>query len=71
MCEKSGTKCNNSSFFMCRQEKSKMEVAYKKEIGNTMEINLRNITVNIGCSCVAPKLQFLNLRNSGPREKKK
>ena len=38
---------------------------------NSIEMNMRNMTVKIGCCCVIPKLQFLNLRNSGPQEKNK
>ena len=70
MCENSGTKCNNSPFFSCRQEKTKMEVAYRRTVDNNLEVNLRNITVNIGCSCVAEKLNIFNRITAGPKEKR-
>ena len=70
MCENQGTKCNNSPFFECHQEKRKMEVAYRRTIDNNIEVNLRNITVNIGCSCVVEKLNIFNRITSGPTEKR-
>ena len=70
LCENPGNKCNNSPFFSCRQEKRKMEVAYRRTIDNNLEVNLRNITVNIGCSCVAEKLNIFNRLTAGPKEKR-
>ena len=48
-----------------------MEVAYTKTVGGTKEpklqiVSVRNITVNVGCNCMAPKLNFARLRHSGP-----
>ena len=70
VCDNPGNKCNNSPFFSCRQEKTKMEVAYRKTIDGNLEVNLRNITVNIGCSCVGEKLNIFNRMTAGPKERR-
>ena len=49
MCQQPSEVCGGNHAYQCRQIRSKMLVGYT-EGGNV--VNLRNNTVNIGCSCV-------------------
>ena len=54
ICVNSGGICGSSngrSQFTCRQMKSKIEVGYYDESEKIFAL-IRNITINIGCSCV-------------------
>ena len=49
MCQNPQSQCGGNHAYQCRQIRSKMLVGYT-EGGNV--VNLRNNTINIGCSCV-------------------
>ena len=73
MCLNAGQSCGGNPYFSCLQVKSRMQVAYGTIVseGNHLdmvELTLRNITVNIGCSCsyVVPVM----FRNENIVEKK-
>ena len=55
------------SQYQCRQIRSKMSVGYTE---NNNIVNLRNITVSIGCSCVRRQSQFIENFLSPIRTKK-
>lgn len=76
ICHSAGERCGGSMYYSCKQMKSKMLVAHTEPVLVEDSYDwrvraVRNITVNIGCSCVyrAPVLldQFL----PGPQEKKR
>ena len=71
MCQQPQDVCGGNHAYQCRQIRSKMLVAYT-EGGNL--VNLRNNTVNIGCSCVRRSsntvqhfLQPIQQKRSTPR----
>ena len=74
LCHNTGEKCGESNFYTCKQMKAKMLVAHTEPVlaGGQYDWrvrSVRNITINIGCSCVYREplaLSFL----PGPREKR-
>ena len=74
LCHNTEEKCGGSNFFICKQMKSKMLVAYTEPVlmGEDYDWrvrSVRNITIKIGCSCVYIKPFMLNFI-PGPREKR-
>ena len=70
MCQQPQSQCGGNHAYQCRQIRSKMLVGYT-EGGNV--VNLRNNTINIGCSCVRRSsntvgfLQPIQQKRSAPR----
>ena len=57
LCHANGEKCGGTELYACKQMKTNMTVAYTKmvEVGDHYDMmvwDMRNITINIGCSCV-------------------
>ena len=74
LCHNTGGTCGGSDFYACKQMRAKMMVAHTEPLvtGDHYDWrvrNVRNITVNIGCSCVYREPLMLNFF-SGPREKR-
>ena len=72
-CDNPGGSCSKSKLFSCKQDKARMEVAFtsssSNEDGGELRIrSVRNITVNIGCSCVSSKIRLLKNMSKGPEE---
>ena len=72
-CDNPGSSCSKSKLFSCKQDKARMEVAFTSsssyEDGGELRIrSVRNITVNIGCSCVSSKIRLLKNMSKGPEE---
>ena len=70
-CDNPGASCNGTKFFTCQQDKTRLEVAFVERRGEAEEVrvrSVRNITVNIGCSCVTSKLRIFKHIASGPEE---
>ena len=72
LCLKIGSKCGGSEFYTCKQMKSKMLVAFTEPVlsGDTYDWrvrSVRNVTVNMGCSCVYRAPVFLDFI-PGPQE---
>ncbi|XP_023341914.1 uncharacterized protein LOC111711723 isoform X2 [Eurytemora carolleeae] len=73
LCRSADTNCGGSHFYGCRQMKSKILVGYTEHYGNEQFSRLRtmrNVTFNIGCSCVYRSPVFLENISSGPMEKR-
>ena len=56
LCLSTRASCGGNPYFSCLQVKARMQVAYGSmvstgNIENMGDLTLRNITVNIGCSC--------------------
>ena len=74
LCHSTGEKCGESNFYACKQMKAKMLVAYTEPVlaGDQYDWrvrSVRNVTINIGCSCVYRQPLLLNFL-PGPREKR-
>ena len=69
LCHNPGEKCGGSNYYNCKQMKAKMLVG-------TTDLEwrvrtLRNITINIGCSCVYREPVILQQFMPGPEEKRR
>ena len=52
--------------FRCVQDRARLEVVYVERSVAGLEVRShRNITVNIGCSCLAPKMRLSHLVREG------
>ena len=74
LCHNTGEKCRGLNFYVCKQMKAKMLVAYTKPVLAGENYNwrvrgVRNITIKIGCSCVYRQPLMLNFF-PGPQEKR-
>ena len=69
-CDNPGASCSKSKMFTCKQEKNRMEVAFYNtdESDNKIIRTVRNVTVNVGCSCVTSKIRLLKQLTKGPEE---
>ena len=70
LCDRAGSSCTNSRFpFHCVQDRAKLEVVYvdRREEG-LMVRSHRNITINIGCTCLAPKMRLLDFIRTGVKD---
>ena len=69
LCHAPGDTCGGSDFYNCKQMKAKMLVGHAD---HELKVrSLRNITINIGCSCVYREPVLLNHIINGPEEKRK
>ena len=65
-CDTAGRGCSSSRMFRCVQDRARLEVVYVERSVAGLEVRShRNITVNIGCSCLAPKLRLSHLVREG------
>ena len=69
LCHEPGDTCGGSDFYNCKQMKAKMLVGHADQ--ELKVRSLRNITINIGCSCVYREPVLLNHIINGPEEKRK
>ena len=69
-CDRPGSRCNGSKLFTCRQDKTRLEVVFveRRGVEEVSVRTVRNITVNIGCSCVTEKLRLFRHMAAGPEE---
>ena len=76
LCLSGGERCGGSEYYDCKQMKAKMLVGHTEPVleGNLYDWrvrNIRNITVNIGCSCVYREPVLWNQFIPGPTERKR
>jgi len=76
ICHSAGERCGGSMYYSCKQMKSKMLVAHTEPVLVEDSYDwrvraVRNITVNIGCSCVYRAPVLLDQFVPGPQEKKR
>merc|ERR1712130_287227 len=76
ICHSAGERCGGSMYYSCKQMKSKMLVAHTEPVLVEDSYDwrvraVRNITVNIGCSCVYRAPVLLDQFMPGPQEKKR
>ena len=76
LCLGGGERCGGSDYYDCKQIKAKMLVGHTEPVleGDLYDWrvrNIRNITINIGCSCVYREPVFWNQFSPGPRERKR
>ena len=76
LCHSPGETCGGSEYYNCKQMKAKMLVAHTEPViaGDYYDWrvrNVRNITINIGCSCVYREPVLLQQFFPGPQEKRK
>ena len=69
LCYNPGGRCGGSNYYNCKQMKAKMLVGHTDKEWRVR--TLRNITINIGCSCVYREPVLLNQFIPGPEERKK
>ena len=68
-CDNPGARCNGTKFFTCQQDKTRLEVVFVERREEEVRVRtVRNITVNIGCSCVTSKLRLFKHIAAGPEE---
>ena len=68
-CDNPGASCNGTKFFTCQQDKTRLEVVFVERRDEEVIVRtVRNITVNIGCSCVTSKLRLFKHIAAGPEE---
>lgn len=68
-CDSPGSRCHKELLFHCLQETARLEVATVHTRQGSLELRaVRNITVNIGCSCSAQKLRLVDLVSRGVRD---
>jgi len=76
LCHEAGATCGGSQYYSCKQMKAKMLVAHAEPVvlvdgGSDWRLRaVRNITINIGCSCVYREPVMLNQFLPGPPEKR-
>ena len=72
VCDNPGTSCTKSRLFSCKQDKTRMEVVFlesRSESDDDLQVRtVRNITVNVGCSCVTSKIRLFKHISRGPEE---
>ena len=77
LCATRGDKCGGSEFYTCKQMKTKMMVAHTEPVlvedhYDWRVRTVRNVTINIGCSCVYRHHVLIHeLFAPGPEEKKR
>ena len=68
-CDKPHSRCHKEKMFLCVQEKARLEVAYVQRRPGRLDVrSVRNITVNIGCSCAAQKLRLVDWVSRGVKD---
>ena len=69
LCHAPGDTCGGSDFYNCKQMKAKMLVGHTDREWRVR--TLRNITINIGCSCVYREPVLLDQFSPGPEERRR
>ena len=68
-CDRPHSRCHREKMFHCVQERARLEVAYVQRREGRLDVrNVRNITLNIGCSCSAQKLRLVDWISRGVRD---
>ncbi|XP_023335639.1 uncharacterized protein LOC111706923 [Eurytemora carolleeae] len=75
LCHEAGETCGGSQYYSCKQMKAKMLVAHAEAVQYEDQVDwrlraVRNITINIGCSCVYREPVLLHQFLPGPPEKR-
>ena len=69
LCHNPGERCGGSNYYNCKQMKAKMLVGHTDREWRVR--TLRNITINIGCSCVYREPVLLDQFSPGPEERRR